>query len=427
MLRQVLSVAERLRAVDTVVVLPPGQDDVRAAVTGARIVEQAQPLGTGHAVQQARELLLGRSDRVLVLYGDTPLVRPETADKLVKLLGDAVLALLSVELDDPKGYGRVRRDEASGRITRVVEEADAELSDLAIREVNSGLMAFRADWLWQQLPTLPERANGEFYLTDLVERALAEGLPVASLRSADPSEVLGVNTQRQLAEANRLAWLRQAERLMDAGVTVLDPRTTYVEADVEVASGSVVHPNTHLRGRTSIGAGCQIGPDSTVVDSQVGDRCTIWASVVEGSQLEEEVRLGPFSHVRPGCYLERRVHLGNFAEIKATRVGAGTQMHHFSYLGDAEVGARVNIGAGSITCNYDGEHKHRTIIGDDTFVGSDSMLIAPVELGPGARTGAGSVVTRDVPPGATVVGVPARQLKARPSQEEASPSQKDGG
>jgi bifunctional UDP-N-acetylglucosamine pyrophosphorylase/glucosamine-1-phosphate N-acetyltransferase len=422
MIQHVLAVAQALEAAETAVVLSPAQDEVRAVLGEVQMVEQAEQRGTGHAVLQTREALAGRSELVLVLYGDTPLVRAETAAALLAALSDQTpLALLSAELNDPAGYGRIVRAAVGGELLGVVEEAEADAATLARREVNSGVMAFRADWLWAQLPALPLRPRGEYYLTDLVALALEQGCQVAVVPAADPAEALGVNTQRQLAEANRLAWQRAAERLMDQGVTVLDPGTTYVEAEVEVGPGTVIHPNTHLRGRTRIGQLCEIGPNSTIVDSQIGDRSVVWASVVEESRLDERVRLGPFSHVRPGCHLEADVHLGNFAEAKATTIGRGTQMHHFSYLGDAEVGADVNIGAGAITCNYDGQNKHRTTIGAGAFVGSDSMLVAPLELGPGARTGAGSVVTRDVPAGATVVGVPARPLPpaaAKPAGED---------
>jgi bifunctional UDP-N-acetylglucosamine pyrophosphorylase/glucosamine-1-phosphate N-acetyltransferase len=411
MIQHVLAVAERLEAVETAVVLAPDQQAVRQVLGAVTVVEQPEQRGTGHAVLQARQALEGCSDQVLVLYGDTPLVEASTAAALLAALSEqAPVAILSAELQDPAGYGRLVREPETGRLLGVVEEAEADTDTLAIHEVNSGLLAFRAAWLWSQLPGLPLRPGGEYYLTDLVSTALTQARQVAVVQARNPHEALGVNTQRQLAAANRLAWLREVERLMDQGVTVLDPATTYVELEVQVGPGTIIQPNTHLRGRTSIGQQCEIGPNSTIVDSQIGDRSVVWSSVVEESVLEEDVRLGPFSHVRPGCHLEPHVHLGNYAEAKAARIGRGTQMHHFSYLGDAEVGSEVNIGAGAITCNYDGQNKHRTTIGEGAFVGSDSMLVAPVEIGPGAKTGAGSVVTRDVPAGTTVVGVPARPL-----------------
>lgn len=426
MIRRVLRTARAINPRDILVVIPPRSPAVRAALSDVAVIEQPEQLGTGHAVLQARPCLLDRVERVLILYGDTPLVRAETAHALLALVDDAVAGLLTAELEDPAGYGRVLRDARSGGVCRIVEEADAGPELRAVREVNSGLMAFQADWLWEHLPRLRPHPNGEYYLTDLVEIAVAQGRPVSALRVEDPAEIIGVNSQAQLAEANRLAWRRAVERLLANGVTVLDPYSTYVDPDVQVGPGTVIHPNTHLQGATRIGELCEIGPNSIIRDSVVGDGSSIVASVVEESVLESNVRLGPFAHLRPGCYLESEVYLGNFAEAKASRIGRGTQMHHFGYLGDADVGQRVNVGAGTITVNYDGRAKHRTVIGDDAFIGSDTMLRAPVRIGAGARTGAGSVVTRDVPDGATVVGVPARILERRESSPETRAMKKDG-
>jgi bifunctional UDP-N-acetylglucosamine pyrophosphorylase / glucosamine-1-phosphate N-acetyltransferase len=423
MIQHVLGVARELDASETVVVVSPRAPDVRAGLGEVPVVEQAQQLGTGHAVLQARAALAERSDEVLILYGDGPLIRAETLRRLRSELGRATISLLSVKLPNPTGYGRILRDE-SGDVVSIVEEAVADESTRAISEVWSGQMAIVADWLWLNLPDLPIRPNGEYYLTDLVERAHAAGLRVAAVRAESPAEAMGINTQAELAQANRVAWDRVTARLMAEGVTVLDPATTYVEAGVVVGEGTVIHPNSHLQGATHVGRRCNIGPDSTIVDSTIGDDTRVWASVVEGSELEAAVEVGPFSHVRPGCHIERDVRLGNYAETKASRIGRGTQVHHFSYLGDARVGQRVNVGAGTITCNYDGQQKHRTTIGDDAFVGSDSLLVAPVSLGDRARTGAGSVVTRDVPDDTSVVGVPARPIASRHHVKDSS--RKDG-
>jgi bifunctional UDP-N-acetylglucosamine pyrophosphorylase/glucosamine-1-phosphate N-acetyltransferase len=301
-----------------------------------------------------------------------------------------------------------------------VEEDEAGPDIRKVREVNSGLMAVDAQWLWKQLPDLPLHPKGEYYLTDLVGLALSQGRSVAAVRADQPAEALGINSQTDLAQANRVAWDRMTQGLMATGVSVLDPPTTYVDLDVRVGSGTVLHPNTHLQGATQIGRNCQIGPNAIVVDSIVGDGSRIWCSTVEGSELDEEVQIGPYSHVRPGCHLEREVCMGTFAEAKASRIGRGTQMHHFCYVGDADLGERVNVGAGTVTCNFDGQEKHRTVIGDEAFIGSDSMLVAPVRIGARARTGAGSVVTRDVPDGATVVGVPAKPFPGENANLEES-------
>jgi len=414
MLQHVLDVARALGAVETAVVISPQAAQVRELLHGVAIVEQAEQLGTGHAALQARDALAGRVDRVLVVHGDMPLLRAETAQRLLDALDAATLALSTADLDDPTGYGRVVRAASDSGVTRIVEEHDASPATRQIREVWFSAMAAEAAWLWEQLPRLRAQPNGEYYLTELVELALAQGRPVAAAKTDQPSEAIGVNSQAQLARVNRLAWDRETSRLMAGGVIVLDPSTTYVEALVEVGPGTVIYPNTHLQGATRIGRSCQIGPNTIIVESIVGDDSKVWSSVIEHSELEARVDVGPFSHIRPGCHLESDVRLGNYAETKASRIGRGTQMHHFSYVGDAEVGARVNIGAGTITCNYDGLSKHRTVIGDDAFIGSDTMLVAPLRVGARARTGAGSVVTRDVPDDATVVGVPAR-ARPRPS------------
>jgi bifunctional UDP-N-acetylglucosamine pyrophosphorylase/glucosamine-1-phosphate N-acetyltransferase len=420
MVKHVLELARSLAASETVVVVPPDSADLQASLGQARIVEQSEPLGTAHAVLQARAALGGGIGQVLVLYADTPLVRLETARRLLDELDGAVLALLTAELSDPLGYGRVVREGPNDGVARVVEEDEAGPDIRKVREVNSGLMAVDAQWLWKQLPDLPLHPKGEYYLTDLVGLALSQGRSVAAVRADQPAEALGINSQTDLAQANRVAWDRMTQGLMATGVSVLDPPTTYVDLDVRVGSGTVLHPNTHLQGATQIGRNCQIGPNAIVVDSIVGDGSRIWCSTVEGSELDEEVQIGPYSHVRPGCHLEREVCMGTFAEAKASRIGRGTQMHHFCYVGDADLGERVNVGAGTVTCNFDGQEKHRTVIGDEAFIGSDSMLVAPVRIGARARTGAGSVVTRDVPDGATVVGVPAKPFPGENANLEES-------
>jgi bifunctional UDP-N-acetylglucosamine pyrophosphorylase/glucosamine-1-phosphate N-acetyltransferase len=426
MIQHVLRVAQELGAVETVVVVPPHSPELQAAIGSTTFVEQQTQLGTGHAVLQARDALLGKSERVVVLYGDGPLIQFETVTRLLASLDESVLALLTVVLENPTGYGRIVRSVDRGEVLAIVEEDLADPPTRAIQEVWSGQLAVNAEWLWAQLPTLPLRPKGEYYLTDLVERAQNQGRRVSAVATERPAEAMGINTQAELAQANRVAWDSTAARLMARGVTILDPRTTYVEPDVEVSAGTVIHPNTYLQGRTRIGVGCQIGPNSTIVDSIIGDHCRVWASVVEASELEPAVQLGPFSHVRPGCYLETGVQLGNYAETKASRIGRDTQIHHFSYVGDARLGENVNVGAGTITCNFDGKDKHTTLVGNDVFLGSDSLLVAPVAVGDRARTGAGAVVTRDVDSDVTVVGVPARPILRRSDSDGPASETKDG-
>ena len=297
-----------------------------------------------------------------------------------------------------------------GTITAVVEEADADEATLSVPEINGGAYCFRSAWLWDSLRAVPPSPSGEVRLTDLVGLAAQQGMAVESVRSRDPHETLGVNTRVHLAKAEAVLRERIREQWMLRGVTMPDPGSVYIDATAELDQDTTVLPNTHITGRSRIGRSCEIGPNSIISDSLIGDRCKIKAAVIEGSTLDEGVDAGPFSYIRPGSHLEEEVHIGSFAEVKSSRLGPGSRSGHFSYIGDADVGANVNIGAGTVTCNYDGERKHRTTIGDDAFIGSDTMLVAPVNVGARASTGAGAVVTKDVPPDSLVVGVPAREL-----------------
>jgi bifunctional UDP-N-acetylglucosamine pyrophosphorylase / glucosamine-1-phosphate N-acetyltransferase len=295
-------------------------------------------------------------------------------------------------------------------VREVVEVKRATEEQKRIIEVNSGVYCFDRSWLWSALQALPRNASGEYYLTDLVGIASSQGREIATV-SGTLDETIGINDRVQLAAAERLLRLRVLERLMYAGVTIVDPATTYIDADVEVGPDTVVLPGTMITGKTRIGSMCRIGPGTTIDQSVLGNGCIVRNSVLEETTLEDGVRIGPFSHCRPGAYLARNVRMGNFGEVKNSYIGAETDMHHFSYVGDATVGEQVNIGAGAITCNYDGVKKNHTTIGDGASIGSDTMLIAPVTVGEHAITGAGSVVNRDVPAGAVVAGVPARVLR----------------
>jgi len=419
MIRYGLDAARALDAGRPILVIGHGAEQVRAELGDeVEYVYQAQRLGTGHAVLQARPAAEPRGGTVLVYYGDMPLLRTETLVALVRSHerehGHSPLTLLSVVSPDSMGFGRVVRDGA-GRVQAIVEEAVATEEQRRIRELNCGVYCFKSEWLWPHLERIPLSPKGEYYLTDLVELAAQEGCPVSAWTIEDVAEVQGINDRVHLAQAERAMRRRIAENLMRAGVTLIDPQTTYIEAGVEIGQDSVVYPNTHIQGATRIGANCQIGPNSIVRDATIGDRCKVLASVVESAILEEDVDLGPFGHLRKGAHLAAGVHMGNFGEVKASYLGAGTKMGHFSYLGDAQVGKNVNIGAGTITCNFDGERKHKTVIEDDVFIGSDTLLRAPVRVGAGAKTGAGAVVTHDVPAGSVAVGVPARVV-SRPAE-----------
>jgi len=410
MVQYAVESAAELTSEKPLLVVGYGADEVRRVVGDHVIyVEQREQLGTGHALLQASPLLEGRSETVAVCYADMPLLSTDTLRRLVELHAEnkGPITMLTVEADDPMGFGRILRDEA-GQVVGIVEEAVATETQKAIRELNCGVYCFDGHWLWPHLTQLPLSPKGEYYLTDLVAMAAAEGQAVEALKINDVTEVLGINNRSHLAQAEAVMRQRINRKWMLEGVTLLDPSLIFIEATVEIGQDTVIYPNTYLQGATAIGRQCRLGPDTIVRDSTIGDGCTIEVSVVEGAVLEEDVDVGPFSHLRKGAHLAKGVHVGNFGEVKNSYLGPGTKMGHFSYLGDATVGKEVNIGAGTITCNYDGQRKHRTIIEDGAFIGSDTMLVAPVRVGAGAKIGAGSVVTHDIPPHSVAYGVPAR-------------------
>jgi bifunctional UDP-N-acetylglucosamine pyrophosphorylase/glucosamine-1-phosphate N-acetyltransferase len=410
MVQYAIEVARSIGALRPIVVIGHGADEVRRAIgESVSYALQAPQLGTGHAVLCARDQIDPSSDLVVVLYGDTPLITADTLKRLIAahVQSAAALSLITFRPNDPALYGRILRDDQQ-RIVDIVEYKEASPEQRAICEVNSGFFCYTTAWLLSHLDRLQARpGHGELYLTDLVNIAAQEGAIIANTE-CDEAEVLGINDRTQLAQAERLMRERINLRHMLNGVTLIDPATTYIEASVVIGADTIVYPNTHVYGKTSIGRECTIGPNTIIHDSTIGNQCEIVASMVEGATLEDHVDMGPFSHMRKGAYLCAGVHIGNFAEVKDSRLGPGTKQGHFSYLGNADIGAGVNIGAGTITCNYDGEQKHKTEIGEGTFIGSDTMLVAPVKIGKHAKTGAGSVVTRDVADGELVYGVPAR-------------------
>jgi bifunctional UDP-N-acetylglucosamine pyrophosphorylase/glucosamine-1-phosphate N-acetyltransferase len=402
-----------------ILVVGYGAQAVRAAAgERAEYVDQPQLLGTADALKRAEPALKRHTGDILVFYGDCPLLRPETFQPLISagLAGSSPLGILTGTMPDVRGLGRVVRDSAA-RVVRVVEEADATAEQKSIREINQGGYLFRADWLWPALAKVSKSPKGEYYLTDLIALAAQEG-GVTAVSADEPEDWITVNTRAQLSDAEAALRRRINRRWMDAGVGMQDPATVYLSCEARIGEGTLILPNTHLDGATVVGKDCVVGPNTILRAGAIGDRSRVEASVVENSTVEEDCTVGPFSHLRSKSHLERGVHMGNYSEAKNSRLGAGAKMGHFSYLGDATVGKNANIGAGTITCNYDGRQKHPTEIGEDAFIGSDTMLVAPVKIGKRARTGAGSVVTHDVPDDTLAVGVPARQVRKIPPEEK---------
>ena len=396
-----------------VVVVGYGADLVREYVgDDAVCVLQEPQLGTGHAAMQAESILLGESDYVIVTYADMPLLRGETFQQLVELQkkNTGPISMLTVVAEDPRGFGRVVRKE-DGTVAAVVEEYVATPEQKAIKELNVGAYCFSADWLWDALHRIELSPKGEYYLTDVVALAVKENLPVRALVLDDLSETIGINTRIHLAEAEATMRQRITCNLMLAGVSMIDPASTYIEAGVGIGKDTVIMPNTYIQGETSIGERCEIGPNAHIRDSKIGNGSIVFMSVMEGALLEDNVDIGPFARLRKGAHLMDHVHMGNFGEVKDSTLGPGVKMGHFSYIGNAKVGAKTNIGAGTITCNYDGKKKYPTEIGEGAFIGSDTMLVAPVKIGKRAITGAGAVVNKDVKEDTLVVGMPARAIR----------------
>ena len=408
-----LEAAQQATGTTPVMVIGHGAQGVKQVVgEAARYVIQEPQLGTAHALMQAGPLLRHESDLVLVTTADMALITTETYRKLIQAQSrhSGPITLLSVMADANSDFGRVLRG-PDGGVQAVVEVAQASEEQLAIHEVNTSVYCFSASWMWQALERIPLSPKGEYYLTDAVGLAVSEGLSVQALTVEDPEEAIGINTRIQLAQAEAALRQRINTGWMLAGVSLIDPATTYIEPGVRIGIDTTIWPNTYLQGQTVIGENCSIGPNAILRDTRVGERCEVLASVLEKAVLEDDVDVGPFGHLRKGAHLAHGVHMGNFGEVKDSYLGPGTKMGHFSYIGNATIGADVNIGAGTITCNFDGEKKHPTEIGAGAFIGSDTMLVAPIKVGEGAHTGAGAVVTKDVPPDTLAVGMPARAIR----------------
>jgi bifunctional UDP-N-acetylglucosamine pyrophosphorylase/glucosamine-1-phosphate N-acetyltransferase len=405
LIEHVFRVAESLSPATTVVVVGHMAGAVMQALgkrLGLRFALQEPQLGTGHALLQAEPHLAGARGTLVMLSGDVPLLRPGTLRALVARHEQrrAAATVLTARLDQPGGYGRIVREK--GAIAAIVEEKDATPAERALDEINSGIYAFDVAPLFDALRRLGSaNAQGEYYLPDLVRIYRARGLAVETLSLEDPREILGVNSRKELADVTAILKTRRIDELMAAGVTIVDPGSAWIGPDVEVGADTILHPGVYLEGRTRIGGGCEIHSGVRIVDSTIDDGVVInnFCVILE-SHVRAGAKVGPFAHIRPQSDVGEGAHIGNFVELKKTTVGTGTKASHLTYLGDATIGERVNIGAGTITCNYDGTVKHPTVIEDGAFIGSDSQLVAPVRVGKGAYVAAGSSITEDVPAGA---------------------------
>ena len=413
MISYVVEAIRRVGVRRPLLVVGPDAAPIRAALgSGVDYVVQHRPLGTGHAVAQALSRLRGRST-TYVVHGDMPFVSPATFRALRGAVRGPVAAALATGVGDrDQRFGRILRD-GQQRFVRIVEDRDATPEERAIREVNVGVYCFRLPELRRALRQIqPNNRQREYYLTDAATLLAGEGGGVATVAVGDSVELVGINSREELAAAERTMRRRILSRVMESGVTVIDPATTFIDDAVEIGRDTIIHPCSILTGRTVVGPRSVIGPGARVHDSIVGPRARVRDSSLEGARIGDGSVVGPYAHLRPGTVVGRDVEIGNYAEMKQVRVGDRTKVHHKSYLGDAWIGADVNIGAGTITCNYGlDRRKHRTTIGAGAYIGSDSMLVAPVRIGRGAITGAGAVVTKDVPPRSVVVGVPARVIR----------------
>ena len=418
MIRYPVELLKEAGAERIVVVVSPENQDAIHAVLGDSVEYAVQPErdGTGGAVACCAALLEGKTERLLVIGGDTPLVSAESVSRLLNKHSAqaARMTLLTASHPWPSDLGRVILE--NGKVSRIIEAADAadeppfdKLGTVGRENstVNAGVYCFEAQWVWETIRRVQPSPSGELYLTALASIGAGDRASVFAAEAADPAEVFGVNDRMQLAIVESVMRERIRERWLMEGVTLTDPASVYIDADVTIGMDTVILPNTMLLGKTSIGENCEIGPNSVIRDSSVGNECRVTSSALEEAVMEDHTDIGPFSHLRPGAYLESGVHIGNYVEVKESRFKTGAVMGHFGYAGDATIGERVNVGAGMITCNYDGKDKHRTVVEDDAFIGCDTMLVAPVTVGEGSITGAGAVVTKDIPPARLAVGVPA--------------------
>lgn len=414
MLRYVIDAAQAVGSDPVMIVIGfQGEKVMEVIGDGPQYIWQKEQLGTGHALMMAQETLRNLSGDLLVLYGDTPLIKPETLQQLVALKKDkkAIASILTAEMDNPQGYGRILRDK-DGNITGIVEDKDTNDSQKQIKEVNTGVYCFEIKELLPALEKLsPANAQGEYYLTDVFKIFVENRLKVAGLLTPNAVEVMGPNDRAQLANTEQFLKNSINHNWMIRGVTIADPAFTYIDPEVEIGRDTVILPGTFLCGKTKIGENCIIGPHTRIINSEIGSGTEIQFSQVIEAKLGEANTIGPYAYIRPGTISAKKVKIGDFVEVKNSRIGPGSKVPHLTYLGDSELGSEVNIGAGTITCNYDGVHKHRTVIKDKAFIGSNSNLVAPVTIGEGAVIAAGSTITKEVPDSALGIARSKQELK----------------
>jgi len=409
MLSYVLDVVESLSPKRIVVVVGHGAEDVKKVSDSKKItyVTQSKQLGTGHAVNCAKSALESFKGNILILNGDFPLI---TTSSLKKFINDhekkkADLSILTALIDDSHGYGRIKRDQ-NGDVIGIIEEKDASREERFIDEINSGTYCVKSSFLWNALKKINSRnKQSEYYLTDIVALAHKDSLKVNGMLVSDSEEVMGVNDRSELSYVESVLKWRTNERLMRSGVTLIDPENTYISPEVRIGRDTTIYPNTHIYGKTQIGRNCIIGPSTWIEGSKFGNGVTVKSSCyITSATIKNDVSVGPFTHIRPEAQIMDGAKIGNFVEIKKSKIGQGSKVSHLSYVGDTVMGKDVNIGAGTITCNYDGYEKHKTVIEDNVFIGSDTMLVAPIKVGKGATTGAGSTISKDVPQGSLAIG-----------------------
>lgn len=413
LISMVLSAIESSSITDpTITVVPDDYSTIYDTVHHrTKFAVQREAKGSGHALLQAKNKV-GNSENIVVLNGDVPFVSHKTINRLISAhqQNDSHITLLTSTLVSPNDMGRIFRT-SDGKIQSIIESGESNSKTSLIDEVNAGLYCFKSSWLWKALEAINPSRTSEIYITDLVKIATTQKLSVQSISSSDELEAIGINTRLELSLAENMYRKRLIENLMISGVTLTDPETVYIDQQVVVEPDTVILPNTHLRGTTKVGKDCTLGPNTIIEDTNIGPNCMVRSSVIEGAVLEGNVTIGPFSHIRKGSLLEQNVRVGNYAEIKNSHIGENSRSGHYSYIGDAKVGREVNIGAGTITCNYDGNKKHMTTIGDHAFIGCNTMLVAPVNIGRNSITGTGSVINKDVPPNSKAIGSPARIFK----------------